>query len=156
MRKPLVYLAGPIAGIPGESAYDWRLKAAYMLEDRGLETLNPLRAKEALVSPEVISTDYADYSDLGHFFAAKAIMTRDFTDVRRCDALLVNLLGAERPSFGTVMELAWAYAYQKPAVVAIEAAGNLHDRHPMLHEAMPFRVETLDEAIDAVAVILNR
>ena len=54
------------------------------------------------------------------------------------------------------MELAWAYGFQKPAVVAIEAFGNPHDNHPMIHEAMPFRVETLEEAIDSVAIILNR
>jgi nucleoside 2-deoxyribosyltransferase len=86
-------------------------------------------------------------------------MTRDFNDVKRCDALLVNLLGykaEDRVSAGTIMELAWAYAFQKPAVVAIEASGNPHDNHPMIHEAMPFRVTTLDEAIDAVAVILGR
>ncbi len=54
------------------------------------------------------------------------------------------------------MELAWAFAFQKPAVIAIESTGNPHDNHPMIHEAMPFRVTTLDEAIDAVAVILGR
>jgi hypothetical protein len=54
------------------------------------------------------------------------------------------------------MELGWAYILNKPVVVAIEASGNPHDNHPMIHEAMPFRVTTLDEAIDAVAVILGR
>jgi nucleoside 2-deoxyribosyltransferase len=83
-------------------------------------------------------------------------MTRDFNDVRRCDALLVNLLGAAKPSLGTIMELAWAYAFQKPAVVAIEEKGNPHDGHPMIYEAIPFRVATLDEAITSVAIILNR
>jgi hypothetical protein len=35
-------------------------------------------------------------------------MTRDRFDATRCDVLLVNLLGAERVSIGTMMEVAWA------------------------------------------------
>lgn len=156
MRNPLVYLAGPIAGIPGTDALEWRSVATLWLENRMIECLDPMRAKDVLATPQRISTNFNDYAISGPFFTAKGIMARDFADVKRCDALLVNLLGAKKPSLGTVMELAWAYLLQKPVVVAIEAEGNPHDLHPMLHEAMPFRVETLDEAIDCVAVILNR
>ncbi len=155
-NRPLVYLAGGIAGLRGAEATDWRLEAAERLNTRRVETLDPMRAKAALSAQTRISTDFNDYKDRGAFFTAKGIMTRDFNDVKRCDALLVNLLAAEKPSLGTIMELAWAYAFQKPAVIAIEASGNPHDLHPMIHEAMPFRVTTLDEAIDAVAVILGR
>lgn len=155
-KHPIVYLAGGIAGLSGKDATNWRLIAARQLSYRDVETLDPMRAKAALGAQARISTDFHDYADRGAFFTARGIMTRDFNDVKRCDALLVNLLGAERPSLGTIMELAWAYALQKPAVVAIEKSGNPHDNHPMIHEAMPFRVETLDEAIDAVAVILGR
>lgn len=156
MRNPLVYLAGPIAGISGTDATEWRDLAADLLTAHGIECLDPMRAKEALAKVTRIQQNFHEYAHRGPFFTAKGIMARDFADVKRCDALLVNLLGAEKPSFGTVMELAWAYAMQKPVVVAIEDAGNLHDLHPMLHEAMPFRVETLDEAVECVAVILNR
>ncbi len=136
MTRPLVYLAGAIAGLSGSDATIWRHVACLRLVDRGIETLDPMRAKAAL--------------------AAQARISTNFNDVRRCDALLVNLLGLAKPSCGTIMELAWAYALQKPAVVAIEAEGNPHDNHPMIHEAMPFRVTTLEDAVDAVAVILNR
>ena len=154
--KPLLYLAGPIAGISGAQAVDWRDHAAHRLEIHSIECLSPMRAKGALGAQERISTNYHDYERLGTFFTSKAIMARDFHDVKRADVLLVNLLGAPRPSLGTVMELAWAYAMQKPAVVAIEPSGNPNDDHPLIHEAMPFRVDSLDDAIDAVAVILNR
>jgi nucleoside 2-deoxyribosyltransferase len=154
--KPLVYLAGGIAGLNGNVAIGWRHEAASLLRARGIESLDPMRAKGALGQQARISTDFHDYADRGSFFTSRGIMTRDFNDVKRCDALLVNLLDTQRPSLGTIMELAWAFALQKPAVVAIEALGNPHDNHPMIHEAMPFRVTTLDEAIDAVAVILNR
>jgi nucleoside 2-deoxyribosyltransferase len=158
MSKPLVYLAGAIAGASYGAVTSWRYEAQIQLRERGVETLSPMRAKTALASQNAgrISTDFNDYAGHGAFFRSRGIMTRDFNDVRRCDALLVNLLGLEKPSLGTVMELGWAFALQKPAVVAIEARGNPHDNHPMLHEAMGFRVETLEEAIDAVAIILNR
>ncbi len=156
MKRPLVYLAGGIAGLSGADATDWRINAGNLLWLREIEVLNPMRAKVALGEQSRIATDFREYADRGVFFTSRGIMTRDFNDVKRCDALLVNLLGLEKPSLGTIMELAWAYALQKPAVVAIEANGNPHDGHPMIHEATPFRVTTLDEAIDAVAVILNR
>ena len=156
MHRPLVYLAGGIAGLPGADASDWRIDANQALEMRNVETLDPMRAKQALSAQPRISTNFNDYAKNGAFFTSRGIMTRDFNDVKRCDALLVNLLGLTKPSLGTIMELAWAYTRQKPAVVAIEREGNPHDNHPMIHEAIPFRVETLDEAIDAVAVILGR
>ena len=156
MTRPLVYLAGAIAGLSGSDATTWRHVACSRLVDRDIETLDPMRAKAALAAQARISTNFNDYAGRGSFFTSRGIMTRDFNDVWRCDALLVNLLGLAKPSCGTIMELAWAYALQKPAVVAIEAEGNPHDNHPMIHEAMPFRVTTLEDAVDAVAVILNR
>jgi nucleoside 2-deoxyribosyltransferase len=156
LKNPIVYLAGAIAGLSGREATDWRLTANYALQVRNIDVLDPMRAKQKLWEQSRISTDFRDYEQAGAFFTSRGIMTRDFNDVKRCDALLVNLLGLAKPSLGTIMELAWAYALQKPAVVAIEATGNPHDGHPMIFEAIPFRVETLDEAIDAVAVILGR
>lgn len=157
MGKPLVYLAGGIAGLTGAEAIDWRVDAAGRLFERGVETRDPMRAKRHAWKPDdVIPRAGNKYAALGAFFTSRGIMTRDFNDVKQCDALLVNLLGAQHPSLGTIMELAWAYAFQKPVVVAIEAIGNPHDGHPMIHEAMPFRVTTLEEAIHSVAVILGR
>jgi nucleoside 2-deoxyribosyltransferase len=156
MSKPLVYLAGAIANMSYEGATDWRSDAAYHLATHGIEALDPMRAKPKAALGAKIGDNFHNYEHRGVFFTSRGIMTRDSTDVRRCDALLVNLLGLTKPSLGTIMELAWAYILNKPAVVAIEASGNPHDNHPMIHEAMPFRVETLDEAIDAVAIILGR
>jgi nucleoside 2-deoxyribosyltransferase len=156
MHKPLVYLAGAIAGTRGVEATGWRHDARRLLSNRDIETLDPMRAKIELARQARISTDFHDYEKNGAFFTSKGIMTRDFNDVKRCDALLVNLLGLAKPSLGTIMELAWAYAFQKPAVVAIEPTGNPHDNHPMIHETMMFRVDSLDAGIDAVAIILNR
>lgn len=155
MKRPMVYLAGPIAGKGYDTVTRWREIAHNVLLVRDVETLDPMRAKQALAGA-VIATDYRGYADRGVFFTSAGIMMRDFTDVQRADALLVNLLDCRKPTLGTVMELAWAYAFQKPAVVIMEPEGNPHDGHPMIAAATSFRVETLDEGIDAVAVILNR
>lgn len=152
----IVYLAGPIAGRSGVHATVWREYAATYLAQFGIRSLSPMRGKSALRSAARISTDFHDYKDLGHFYTAKGIMTRDFNDVKRADVLLVNLLGAASISIGTVMELAWAFQLQKPAVVAMEPEGNPHDRHPMVAEAIHFRVESLEDAIHSVALILGR
>lgn len=155
MDKGLVYLAGGIAGLSGKNATDWRLIATGELEWHKISTRNPMRAKQELSEQKHISHNFNDYADCGVFFKSHAIMTRDFNDVKQCDALLVNLLGAIKPSLGTIMELAWAYALQKPAVVIIEESGNPHDNHPMIHEAMGFRVSTLEDGIEAIAIILG-
>lgn len=157
MSKPLVYLAGPIAGCTGPEAFDWRLVAEKLLDDRGIEALTPMRAKSGLLCEKSISRDFHDYQDRGVFYTPYGIMTRDHTDVLRSDALLVYFVGAETVSAGTAMELAWAFDRHKPVVVAIEEGNeNPHARHPMISVAMPFRVPTLEEAVDAVAVVLNR
>ena len=153
--KPTVYLAGAIAGLSGPEAIGWRGDAADYLGQRGVETLSPMRGKLGLASSLKIGP-CSTYAHLGPFYTPQGIMARDYNDVKRCDALLVNLLGLTKPSLGTTMELAWAYMLQKPAVVVMEKEGNPHDNHPMLMQAMPFRVETLDEGIDAIAVILGR
>lgn len=154
-HRGMIYLAGPIAGISGLDATDWREAAGAALGQAGFTIRNPMRAKIVLSQQEAISRNFNDYKTKGTFYTSRGIMTRDFNDVKQCDALLVNLLGAKSPSLGTVMELAWAFALQKPAVVVIEQSGNPHDNHPMIHEAMSFRVETLDEGVSAVAVILG-
>lgn len=154
--KPIIYLAGGIAGLTGYDATDWRKAAAEELRERGVETLDPMRAKTILSGHDTISHSFHDYKHLGAFFDSRGIMARDFADVKRCDALLVNLIGLERPSLGTIMEMAWAYAMQKPTIVAIERNGNPHDGHPMIHEAISFRFEQLHEAVDAAAIVLGR
>ncbi len=151
-----VYLAGPIAGVPGQEATDWRVVVMRCLWRYNIATRNPMRAKQQLSEQATISRDFHEYAMNGAFFTSRGIMTRDFNDVKTSSVLLVNLLGAKTPSLGTIMELAWAFALQIPAVVVIEDTGNPHDNHPMIHEAISFRVNTLAEGIHSVAVILGK
>lgn len=152
----MVYLAGPIANVSGAQAVDWRDDATTFLQNHGFRVRNPMRSKHAALGPMAkISNNFNDYKDYGTFFKSRAIMARDFNDVKQSDGILVNLLGATQPSLGTIMEMAWAYAMQKPCVVMIEATGNPHDNHPMIHEAMSFRVENFDDGLYAIYTILR-
>ena len=95
--------------------------------------------------------DCYEGEDLG---TAHAILTRDHLDCQNCDAIFVNLLGASTVSIGTVMEIAWGFAYRKPVVIAMEKEGNVH-QHCMLNQSTPFISDTLDHAIHLLVTILT-
>lgn len=148
----LVYLAGPITGLTYDGATDWRDHANAELAEFGIKGLSPLRAKEYLRQVGALTGTGEEYAHLGVLSLPRGVTTRDRYDATRCDALLVNLLGAERVSIGTVMEIAWADLCRIPIVVTIEENGNPHE-HMMIAEAIGFRVPTLDEAIRVIAAI---
>lgn len=154
MARPTVYLAGPIAGLGYEGATNWREKVEAALERRGIKALSPMRAKEYLREVEAFSGTCGPESTMGPLSGARAVMTRDRFDATRCDVMLVNFLGAERVSIGTVMEIAWADLRRTPVVLVMEPEGNVHE-HAMLGEAVGFRVATLQEAVDVVTAILR-
>lgn len=144
-----VYLAGPIAGLTYDEGQDWREYAQAALASHFINGYSPLRQKDFLRAAGVIGkTQFAN-----PMATDRGIMTRDHNDCKTADAILVNLLGAKSVSAGTVMEMAWAYAYGVPLIVAMEETGNLHE-HPMIRESIDFRVTTLDEAIAVTVAIL--
>lgn len=155
MRRPVVYLAGPIANTAAGVAINWRKHAAALLGERGIETRSPMRAKDAL-GDSAIGMDYRAYEQRGWAYTPAGILTRDHNDCVTSDGMLVNMLGSKSMSFGTAMEIAWTFDRHIPTVVAIEPSGNPHDGHPMFTAAVKFRLADLDDAIDAIAVILNR
>lgn len=153
-----VYLAGPISGLGYIGATDWRNHAVDYLAEHGIKGLSPMRAKEYLkhVERDVgFSSTCEEYGHLSPLSGPRGIMTRDRFDATRCDVLLVNLLGATKPSIGTIMEIAWADLCRTPIVVAIEADGSNPHEHAMVTEAIGFRCATLPEALDVVKAILS-
>jgi nucleoside 2-deoxyribosyltransferase len=146
----LVYLAGPISGLSYGQCTDWRAYARQNLILHGIEGLDPMRGKDYLAHEEKIADSYAGTV----LSSQKGITTRDRWDCQRADVVLVNLLGADRVSIGTVMEIAWADAVRTPIVLVTEPKGNIHD-HAMIREAAGFIVPTLDDAISIVVAILG-
>jgi len=142
----LIYLAGAITGQSYQGCTDWR---QYVMDNlhKDLVGLSPMRHKDYLLEEVQVADIYED----SVLSCQRGIFARDHWDCHRCDAVLVNLVGTERVSIGTVMEIAWAHAYKKPIVLVMEE-GNIHE-HAMIREACPFRVNTIDEAIDVLKAL---
>ena len=83
----------------------------------------------------------------------RGVFHKDRMDVQRADAMIINLLGAEKVSIGTVMEIGWANAWEIPVVLVMEKEGNVHD-HCMIREACPFHVESVEEACQVVTQLV--
>lgn len=143
----LVYLAGPITGVSYGNSTDWRQTVIDCLPE-GIYGLSPLRRKDYLKNETTLQHTY-DWP----LSTQRGIYARDRYDCTRADAILVNLLGAERVSIGTVMEIAWAADNNIPVILMMEKEGNVHD-HPMIREACPFIVDDLKEAVTVLEALL--
>jgi hypothetical protein len=144
-----VYLAGPITGLSFEGCTDWREYAIKELATAGITGLSPMRSKDYLKSENIVGDSYEDTV----LSCSRGITTRDRWDTTRCDLILVNFLGAEKVSIGTVMEIAWADLVRTPSIIVMEPEGNAHD-HAMIRECTGFRVETLEAGLEVAKAIL--
>jgi nucleoside 2-deoxyribosyltransferase len=147
-----VYLAGPISGLTFGEATTWREEADMFLSQRGITALSPLRKKDFLKQVGLIGATDDQYAHLSVLGTSRGIMTRDRWDCIRANVVLINLLGAKTVSIGTVMEIAWANQAGNPVVCVMERDGNVHE-HCMVQEAIDYRVETLDAALDVVVAL---
>jgi len=143
-----VYLAGPITGQSYGQAAGWRDEAVKVLAFNDIKGLSPMRGKAYLSDEDKLADSYNDRT----MSSVVGINVRDFNDCKTCDALFVNFLGADRVSIGTVMEIAWARAFQKPIVIVIDE-GNIHN-HGMLTFGN-ILVSSFDEGLRAIIQILG-
>lgn len=150
MSQHLVYLAGPIADKTYDEATAWRRKAAQALSDVA-HCLDPMRGKDSLRGGDRPLGCY--YRGSHPLSTPSGITTRDRWDVSRADVVLMNLLGAESITIGTMIEVGWADAYRKPIVLVMED-GNAHD-HPIVRSCSGFVVPTLDEGTAIVRSLLE-
>lgn len=98
-----VYLAGPINGCTDEECKAWRAKARIMLEPT-----------HAVIDP-------MDFDCRGmESEMAGEIIKHDLQMLDEADLVLAN---AEKPSWGTAMELVYARQGGKPAVVFVGQGG---------------------------------
>lgn len=176
MSRPRVYLAGPITGLSYGGATDWRIKAMNTLEVWGIDALSPMRAKTYLKDEKSIDGSADAYQRVHAISTPKGICTRDRNDTMRVDAVLMNLLGAEKVSIGSMIEIGWADAARVPLVVVMEpdreetvpvVVGpgfephrfetrkivNPHS-HTMVNHLAGYIVPTLNEGLDIVKALL--
>jgi nucleoside 2-deoxyribosyltransferase len=155
MSAPLIYLAGPITEHVGndEAAINWREQARVALGRYGLAGLMPLRGEEGLefvgLLGNAMRTDPAPGVNI--FKTTVGTLQRDCWDVDRCDAIIFNLEGARTVSIGTMLELGRSSVRNIPRILVLseaDTANNPHD-YGWVYELCPYRVNTLDEAVDA-------
>lgn len=143
-----VYLAGPITGLSYGEATGWRYEASEALLPE-IIPLSPLRCKDYLQGEGVLADQYHGLNVLS---SQRGIVARDYNDVRRSDAILVNMLGATRVSIGTVMEIAWAKSFSVPVILVMEEE-NVHN-HAMLRECVDFWVKSIEEACHVTRALI--
>lgn len=143
MKTYLIYLAGPITGLTYEGCTGWRDFIIKSLPPN-IVGVSPMRMKENLVNEIDIADNYKDHV----LSNERAISCRDHYDVRRCDVILANFLGATKVSIGTVLEIGHARAYDKPIIVAMKD-DNIH-QHAMIRGYAGFLVSSLEDAILAI------
>lgn len=147
-----VYLAGPISGQSYEGATNWYnevRKTLVLIDPRAkIGIYCPMRGKAYLSKEEELADSYSNYT----MSSINGINVRDFNDVKTADCILANFLGCNgKVSIGTVMEIAWARAFQKPIVIVMDKE-NIHN-HGMLTFGN-IVVDNLKEGAEAVAQIL--
>ena len=149
----VVYLAGPILGKTYmDCRFGWRQEVAMRLF-RGITALSPMR-HEGHLSEHTGTIDDDVIDNASHFFAgSKIIFAKDVLDIRSCDIVLANFLGATRPSLGTVSEIGMAYIMGKTIVTVMEDT-NIH-RHPFVLEPSALVLDNLDDAITAINSLLS-
>lgn len=154
-----VYLAGPITGLSFDDCTDWREEMSKRFHP-GILGLSPMRAKEYLrclgIMPDCVTQQAAAGNEgiASALSSERGIQTRDYFDCTGADLVLANLLGAEKVSIGTVIEIAWCYASRTPLVLVMEDEGNIHE-HGMLRQCVGWRVNTLEAGVHVVNAVLS-
>lgn len=119
-----MYLAGPITGLSyGAAKNGWREQFFNLLGGyhSAIDCFSPMRQKEFLKDAQCVSGSAAELENIEHALARPlGILTRDFNDVTKRDAMVACFLGATRVSIGTVWEIGVAFSHRKPVVVVME------------------------------------
>jgi len=151
-----VYLCGPITGTTfDETKYGWRRHVYRELKRNGIIGWSPMRHK----MKEQFGKDAQEsmhrmggYPD-DPMSCPKGITARDRYDTMKSDLIFCNLLGTEKISVGSMIELGWADAMRIPIVMVMEE-GNIHE-HAMVEDMLDFRAYSIDEGIDITRKILT-
>jgi len=136
-----LYLAGPMSDLTWDEANAWRDHVTVELAKTGVDVRSPLRNKELGSKDTFQKMGNPEKPNL----TPRSILLQDYHDVDCSSALLVNFLGSESVSIGTVSEIARAYTRGIPVVVVMEP-DNIH-YHAFIDAQATAIFPTLDEGI---------
>jgi len=149
-----VYLAGPITGLSyGEAREGWRKQFASFLPHH-IQALSPMRGHDMLKGESSLAGDPGMYSEEA-MVSAKGITMRDVNDVKTCDTMVANFLGAKKASIGTAIEFGLAHAFGKPIVMIIEKDYDNPHNHAMLVQMAGYVCHDLESAAFLVSHLLT-
>lgn len=144
-----VYLCGPITGLTGSEANEWRQDPELLqaIEDAGWVGLSPFDGIDGY-SPQVYGDDQAldawfEDENIGED-AARMAVHKDTHYIDRSAAVIANLKHSKVPSIGSICELSYAYATKTPVIVV--GPDKNHD-HPFIHEFAWWVANHMDEAV---------
>ncbi len=179
-KAPVIYVAGPMAGLTWQGMEDWREEVRQRMPD--CEIRSPTRGKDWI--KDVKQLDGMDY-DKQLFGSIGAVIKRDHWDVKSSDLILANFLDPSmvsvrdilaehgklqvakdmgltdellalvtvQASIGTGCEYGFAYAYHTP-VIAVMRKNSIH-RHIFILGITLEVVPTLNAGIFAARKLLN-
>jgi len=148
--KKFVYLAGPILGQTESEANDWWRNVASELATYGIVGISPLRCEP------IRGSTYGLYDPDPRFGTARSIMHKNMYDVQTCDAVLAYIpypTGAGHHSWGTMVELSWAKAFNKLTIL-VSMDPSVRE-HPVLAGQAGWVLGNLSEAVDVLEGILG-
>jgi nucleoside 2-deoxyribosyltransferase len=146
-----VYLAGPVCGCDKGEANDWRNYVRRQIAPASIQGISPLRCEPLRGARYEIG-----YDTDPKFGTARAIAAKNFFDVQHTDmtlAYLPRFIVERRPSFGTIGELAWAFALRKPTILVSDTPAMIE--HPVIQACAGWVLATLDEGIEVILGILT-
>lgn len=157
-----IYLSGPMTGLTVEEATTRRSFYFKNLSDC-FELVSPMRDWHLMTNQQdrqFILEEIRPHSNDKNknnvsFCSDKEIMNRDRFDVIMSDGMILDLLGATRPSIGAVAELCWAYEFNKPVVLVMEDEGNVNE-HAFINEMSSFRVNSRERACEIIRSVFNK
>lgn len=147
--KQFVYLAGPILGCDKSAANDWR---DYVSGELGRLSHQRVVGVSPLRCEPLIGTRYEVQYDDPKYGTPRAILAKNRLDVAKCDLIFAYLpLMSGRPSLGTVKELGWAFASDKPSIIVTD---DPLIRDHIVGASAGWLLEDLEAAIDVAVNVL--
>lgn len=138
-----IYLAKSISNESYDNILNYLERTMRELKVMGYEVFHPMIGKKSLRNEvKIKSVGYKEEPVATNH----AIVERDEWMIDMVDIIYANLIGKEEPSFGTVMELAWAHSKGKHTVLVMED-GNLHE-HAFVLECADIIFKTHEEAMN--------
>lgn len=154
-----IYLAGPILGCTKSEASDWRNGVQQEINYRLGGGMMPMKSPITCISPlrcePIIGERYeAGYND-PKFGTARAIGAKNHFDTKQADMVLAFLPKPpedRHQSYGTIVEIGWAKALEKPVIVVSDDSSIAE--HPVIQYCADWFLPDLVSAVDVIVGLL--